>query len=237
MLILLKTIKKCKEICTTCPFLRSAPTLRWKCISCAASGVFEDSWNTFRTMFLCKCPTFPGKQSLSSCLQHRHAAMLCCHVSSWPIWPACHQCLCLTDTRDDTHTHESDPATSFPLHTVTFPQQPLAGIDWHVQRDGDWCARLSAGRLTTTSLSPGSWHVNRWHARSSAASWQIAASSSWTGLFLAAHPPACYLGWLMNNTARQREVCLHHVLAPAHFLIKLQPFRQREEGREMLNKE
>lgn len=121
------------------------------------------------------------------------------------------QCFCLTDTRDVT-CH--DPST-------TGHSRP--GLYWSTCAEGQL---LSAGRLTRTCLclSPGSWHVNRWHTQSSAASCGT-RDASWTGFVLAAHPPACYLGWLMNNSETERG------LSAAYFVVMLLGFRDAEEGR------
>lgn len=161
-----------------------------------------------------KYPAFPGKQN-------SHGSLLSCHVLACLI---CLLSMFLSDWDTWWHTCNGPAPNShiLPYTRSRFPLQPLARIDRHVHRDGGWRARLSAGRLTTTtslSLSAGSWHGNMvmmWVFRCKRRDCWL-----WTGLVLAAHQAACcYLGWLTNKAERQREVCLHHVFLLIFSLIR-----------------
>lgn len=138
-----------------------------------------------------------------------------CSVMSCHVWThlAC-QCFALTDGDTWWHTHD------FPCTQSRFHCHP--GLYWLACAEGwwywqgDWRQQpLSFPLSLSVSLSrkltckPVTRSVFRCERRD-------AGSSLWAhheqARFLAAHPPACYLGRLVNNTERQREVCLHHGL-------------------------
>lgn len=142
-------------------------------------------------------------------------------LSDWDTW--CHKL---------SHTHISHPPPPF-CARVTF-SLPLSR--YRSLRSQGWrltCARLSAGRLTTTATSPcvcacaaGSYHVRRWHTRSSACCLLMVSRP----VFLAASAGSLLLPRKARERRRETETAPSASRAPAHLLINPPAFRHCEGG-------
>lgn len=133
------------------------------------------------------------------------------------------------DTWWHTHTHTpykhtcNGPATSSHILPCTRSRSHCNPSQYWLSEGWRLTCQVIGGMIDdndlSVSLSAGSWLVNRWHTRSSAACSGTAGPER--ACYWQLHPAACcYLGWLTNNAERQREVCLHHVLQLIFSLIR-----------------